>query len=111
MKFSVDDINEVAAGLNNVFNPLKNVFEEAKKMTTAAGDNPLSEVMSGHFRKLENSFNNQVKPAFENMRVDLAQNVENVEAFNRAMNGVEMPNTSAVDNVEQKRHTQAFGAV
>jgi len=111
MKFNIEDMNQVAEALNAIFAPLKVVFDSAKKMTAAAGENQFSEQMHAHFKKLETSFNDSVRPAFTHMKEDLSQSAENMEAFNRVMNGIEMPNTSAIDGVEQKRHTEAFGAV
>ena len=108
MKFNVEEMNSVADGLNNIFGPLKAIFDSAKKMVTAAGENQFAETLHAHFNKLENSFNNSVRPSFTNVKADLSQNVENMEAFNKAMAGVADPNTSAVDSVEQKRHTEAF---
>jgi len=111
MKFNVEDMNQVCGSLNNVFAPLKSLFDFAKKMTLAAGENKLSEQLNAHFKKLENTFNDAVIPSFDNMKADLRQSAENMEAFDKAMNGIEMPNTSAADNVDQKRHTTAFSAV
>ena len=111
MQFNVSEINDVASALNAVFVPSKEIFESARKMRDAAGENKLSEAMHTHFNKLEATFNNAVVPSFENMKFDLRQSAENMEAFDKAMEGIEMPNTSAADSVEQKRHTSAFSAV
>jgi len=111
MKYNNEVVTEVAEGLNNIFVPLKSVFDVARKMVTDAGENQLASVLHGHFKVLETSFNNSVRPAFKNMRDDLRQSVENVEAFDKAMNGLADPETAALDGVDQKRHTQAFSNV
>ena len=111
MKFNVEEMNTVAAGLNSIYAPLKTIFDSAKKMVTAAGENQLAEVINGHFKKLEATFNNAVCPAFQNIKADLAQSAENMEAFNKAMTGIGDPNTSSADSIDQKKHTKAFGAV
>lgn len=110
MKFNIEEINSVSEGLNAIFTPIKNIFESAKKMTVSAGENTLAETLTVHFKKLEQSFNRSVRPAFQNLKADLGQSVENMEMFDKAMAGVTDPNTSSVDGVDQKRHTQAFGA-
>ena len=111
MKFNVEEMNSVADALNNIFGPLKAIFDSAKNMVTAAGENQFAETLHAHFNKIENSFNNSVRPAFTNVKADLSQSAENMEAFNKAMAGVADPNTSAADGVEQKRHTGDFSAV
>jgi hypothetical protein len=111
MQFNTDEINQVAGSLDKLFAPMKEIFECAKRMTNAAGDNQPAVSMNAHFKKIENSFNNTVRESFTNMKGDLSQSAENIEAFNKAMSGITDPNTSMIDNVNQKRHTAAFGAV
>ena len=111
MQFNIDEVDSVASGLTNVFGPLKEIFEAAKRMTAAAGENKLSEGLHAHFKKLETSFNDSVRLSFTNMKKDLGTCVENMEAFNKCMSSIPDPNTSGADNVNQATHIGEFASV
>jgi len=111
MRFDADIATQVSDGLQSVFLPLRSVFESAKQMVIAAGDNALAVQMTEHFKKLEGSFNNTIPQAFSNLKADISQHVENLELFEKAMAGYDTPVTSDLDNADQGRHTQAFNAL
>ena len=111
MKFNTEEIQRVADSLNTIFVPFKEVYNKAKQMTNDAGDNPMAETLYSHFQIMERSFNASVRVSFENLKKDLQANVDNIAEFQRIMNGVADPSTSATDSIAQKRHTAQFTAV
>jgi len=96
MEFNTQQLEDVKESSTGVYTAATGIFDAFKSLKNAVGDNDISVRLDEEGKKVEESFNDYVLPAFISVREALMQSVTNHEALSRFMANMESVSTAGI---------------
>ena len=107
INFNAESMKQVETSTLGLFTDLKGMFIALGKIVNGCGDNPAAAKLGEMGFEAEKSVNDNVLPAFMNLRAGIATYCSNLEEWEATCGRMESVNFSGVMNVEVENKVQA----